>query len=734
MKMRSIVIFITAALLLVSQAKSQTLDADGVPANGATVILKPTSLGYEGDISLPAGKYTNATVKSFDPAIANILEGRLETREESASSGTGADQSQTPPKTFASLITVLVNSGAIKQGSYRFTLKLDGPKPVARDLLLSVPASQLDAIDTLVVVSEWWKPFDTQRANQPQFWETSQKKWLTNITLDQKGQTEAGVDPTGEIKPKGKLDDIAPGKNERIYLGKHYELNDRFPLGTAKGKLSINADQLSAPVTFNFEVRSRIWVVWLFPMMILGLFFGYFTRHWLADFLARSQEKKRCYDLVDLIDGTLKEKTDATFQTAAKVAKQQAEQAAKKTKAADIKAACDQAQSAFESAIADLKTRREGLAQQIAQLTALADANYDLPQALKQALQTARTDSAAVSKQADNDVVEATRAFKDETKTLQKAGTKAGTEWLKAVADIGRVIELPKRAFGLDFSDIDPRLKATANQVQAAVDKLAIDTTASIPLLKELLDALHSNIYALSQLRGVIAARVSDQLDGLAQTLQGAQLPDTGSWKAWLSASRQFAQALGSISPEDPAIGTVYDLGSPLPKQLANALQSQTDKPDLQAAISAFLDQNKVAEAVAKLADSLMPSINDGRMLGGEREAVPGNFSGSAAAITSAALVMPKSTPIVFTQPLAPSTEPDSAEIGKLRARIAWQIETAGKLQTAIFGVLIIFAGYFLFADKWVGTPGDFAAVLFWAFGTDVGADALATVTKNFNK
>jgi hypothetical protein len=46
--------------------------------------------------------------------------------------------------------------------------------------------------------------------------------------------------------------------------------------------------------------------------------------------------------------------------------------------------------------------------------------------------------------------------------------------------------------------------------------------------------------------------------------------------------------------------------------------------------------------------------------------------------------------------------------------------------QTIIAGVLIVFAGYALFADSFMGTPGDIASAFFWAFVMDI---SIATVT-----
>jgi hypothetical protein len=250
--MRSIIF--AALLLIVCHTPTSAQESGGVPGVGAVINLKPTKFGYEGDILLPSGKYAGASLASSDPIISKLLIQRVEMREET----------RVPQTSFVSLVTVVLNSGAVPQGQYRFTLKLSGTEPVTRDLFLLVPASHVDTLDTLVVVSEWGKPgsFGKSRtANQPQIWETSQKGWLTHLTLDQKGQTDAGSDPAGRIKPKNpNLADIGPGKNELILLGRDYDLDGSFPLGAAKGKLVLKADQLSDPVTFNFEVRSRMWI------------------------------------------------------------------------------------------------------------------------------------------------------------------------------------------------------------------------------------------------------------------------------------------------------------------------------------------------------------------------------------------------------------------------------------------------------------------------------------------
>jgi len=134
------------------------------------------------------------------------------------------------------------------------------------------------------------------------------------------------------------------------------------------------------------------------------------------------------------------------------------------------------------------------------------------------------------------------------------------------------------------------------------------------------------------------------------------------------------------------------------------------------------------AEVVRPLA-----AANEGELKGVAPQIAAGQAAGGA---TTQPIQTPGAVP---APPIAYATyltaaEPDASTIALLQARNQRVIETAGFLQTAIFGVVIVGAGYFLFADKWVGTPADFAATLFWAFGTDIGADAATTAAKAFKK
>lgn len=743
--MRSIIIVI-AALLFVRPCYAQgaAQDSDGVPGNGTTVNLKPTSSGYEADIFLPAGKYTAANAISSDPTISKFLTQRVETRDEpipppprssddpeKKSAPAATSQSQ-PPKTagFARVVTVVLNSGAIPQSQYRFTLKLTGATSLTRDLLLSVPASQVDAIDTLVVLSEWGKLDwfgEATTANQPQIWETSQKKWLTHVTLDQKGQTDAGTDPAGRIKPKrANLDDVVPGKNELILLGRDYDLDGPFPLGTAKGKLALNADQLTNPVTFNFEVRSRIWVAWLFAPMFVGLVLGYTARHWLADFLSLSQQKRKCYDLITLIDQALLDNKDSAFQDAIKAIRKHALAAAAKKTPENIKADLEKPQTDFQNATAELQKRRNELAQKIGVLGGIAQATYEVPAAITQALQGARKeiDTNIAVNLAFNDVATAKAAFDDSYKTVRTAAIEAGNGWIKAASQLDLVIELLEPAFGPNGADLSAELKAIVNPVGAAVVEFHKDTTGAVAPLTTMLGTLHSSVCALGQFRDQLASRVRNRLEHLTLMLDPHWLPQPTLWTDWLRDSKAFAATVEKLVPRDPKAEPLKDEGQKLATQLDGALRNQTKDQAFQKELDELLNQKKVVDAVTRLATALRPKQAIETMLASAEE---------GATVPYDIRIMGAAAPMVYAS-YAISAEPDSAAIALLQARTEREIETAGWLQTLIFGAVIVGAGYFLFADKWVGTPIDFAAVLFWAFATDIGADAATTTAKNFNK
>ena len=154
-----------------------------------------------------------------------------------------------------------------------------------------VPAAKVDPIETLVVYRDLHGGKIV--ANQPQILESSGKQWLTGLSFLQRGNTDAGAEPAGRLQTKGKIADLPPGGSRLIVLDLDYALAGDFPLGVAKGKLVLKADQLADSVNFGFEIHSRIWFVWMFVPMALGLLLAWASRTWLTGRVNLAREKEK---------------------------------------------------------------------------------------------------------------------------------------------------------------------------------------------------------------------------------------------------------------------------------------------------------------------------------------------------------------------------------------------------------------------------------------------------------
>jgi hypothetical protein len=471
--------------------------------------------------------------------------------------------------------------------------------------------------------------------------------------------------------------------------------------------------------------------------MIVGLLLGYCARNWFANVLARGEQRKKCYDLIALIDQALRENKDPSFQSGAKVARSSAVAAASKKKVEEIKTGTEGAQTAFQTASAALAQRRNELAQKVAELGAIARADYHLPKSMEEALDNARSiiESDLTGSPAFNNVTAAGAAFDKVRSDVRKAAFTAADRWVRAAMGLDAVIDQLGPAFGLaGLEDLHTKLKGITDPVGAALDRLNGDTAGTIASLKATLDALHGNIYALAQLSGSIARAITNQLARLAQPMSGKPLLDEKAWNDWLHAAKAFAASVGNLVPADPDISPLSN-ALRLADQLRSALREQVADDAVRAEIDALLKQNKVAEAVAKAAEAVRrpAAAEEGQLKGVAPTITSREAAGEAPTPSLEAPTVVPALPMVYaTYPAA--AEPDASAITLLQARTEREIETAGLLQTLIFGAVIVGAGYFLFADKWIGTPMDFAAVLFWAFATDIGADAATTVAKSFKK
>jgi hypothetical protein len=727
---------IFALLLVANPAWAQT--DKGLPAPGSTITLKPTPTGYEAGIVVArASKYTDAKISTSDPTLARILDQRVEKEQlpprpaPASVPAAPAEPPKPPEPPYVKLVTVVVKSGEIPQGTYPLTLIAAGAgEPEVRDLVLVVPAAKIDPPDTLVVINERWSSYLT--ANQPQIWETTQRAWLTNLSVDQKGNSDANGTPAGRIVAKGKLDNIPPGRNELIELNKHYSLQGEFPLGTVKGKLVVQADQLADPVTFGFEVRSRIWICWLFLPMALGLALGAITRKFLTNKLQLNQERENTFALIALIDRAVARNADADFRARANEIRAVAVAAAELKTAAAVKNATATPQTDFQAALDALNKRRGDIDKEIAALLAIVRGRYGLPAALNDTVTTAKNAlEAGLPGLESNDVRQASGALQEIRNNLHTAAEIAGRAWVERTGGVGQTLDILTPLAGSALADFKTYWTTSHAAAGTAVQHLEEDDAVSMELMQAVFHALHVGANALHNVAANVGRLIKGVVGGWDKVLGEARLPQPDVWKNWLEGATGFATALADTSPTDPndAVSGFKDDATAMLNELKAVLNSQvtdTERQELQK----LLDAGKFDEAVALVAaanPAPRPAAgSEGRLAGqGPQPEEPRAMRDMLSALQFTALPLSTGTIGFTTSPRA-----DVTPVDVLAATAQRTIQATSFLLSLIYAILIAGAGYFLFADKWIGVPLDFALVFFWAYATDIGADAATAAAK----
>lgn len=734
--MKMLLWIMVSAVLVISSAGAEMVDK-GLPAQSSTVLLKPTAAGYQGriDISPDAG-VLDAKLKSSDERISRALTFTLE-KTEARPPGPPevkdgpANQKETE-RAKVILVNVSVNSGSIPQGSYPLALVVTAPDGavIERELQLTVPPATIDVPDTLVVLREEWDGETT--ANEPQIWEKkAQRAWLTGITLAQKGDTDAGGEPAGHIVAKQRLDDIPPRSNGRIQFGKNYELVGDFPLGTAKGKLVVQADQLAEPVSFGFEIRSRILRRWLFLALLLGLGLGWITRYWLQGRMTLNQERQKAFALIELIDGALNLNQDHTFEAAAQAARTNAAMAATQSTAEAVKNQTLAAQTAFQTALDDLHKRRGDLDQAIANLLALVRIPWRVPQVLTQRLTATKTELEQGLPGLDhNDVGAASTTLDGIRQTLGTEVVNTGGTWLSAADGAGSLLDGLEPLLGTDqVSALKTAVRAALNPIRESRDALVADPNAAFDRLQAAIERLHAGVIRFEELLRNTGEVAQHQIIRWDAVLGSTTLPAAKIWRDWTDRARELARLVSEAGARPENVPEIEARLTPLILDLKTVLLDQL-QAEAQSQLMPVLEAGKYTEAVAML-PGLIAASRPRALESREGSPPVGVVVPATVAPPLPLLVLaPVPPPTPVTYGVQASAGPTMLPIAVMAAMSRRALQGAGIALSSIYAAVIAAGGYFLFADKWIGTPLDFATVFFWAFVTDIGADAATAAAR----
>ena len=731
---RIVVVVLVAFTLKAADAATDK----GLPAAGSTVTLEPTREGYQASFDV-------ATDEAYDDVKLTPADSRLIGRFEAVVLKT----QQAPP--VVKRMVVRVKTGALRQGPYSVTLlatRAASNGNVERDFFLAVPSATLDPPSTLVIKrvcdgivlsGDCYGQDLHVMTNRPQLWEATQRHWLTGITLVQKGDTDAGGRPAGILQAVTPLNDVGPGASPRIAYGTNVKLVGPFPLGTSKGKLIIGADQLAAPVAMDFEVQSRTTRLVLVVMLVLGLVLGWITRHFLAGRLDRAQEQQKTYALLQLIDSATKRTADAGFAKALGDVRVQALEALAAKTVDETKTKASAAEKAFLEQQDAIRLRRAAVDQAYAEALAVLRARWKVPSALAESLAATTTSVEAIlPRRPKNDFTQEAANLDSAVMQALDVAQEEATRCAMAATAADRIVTV-----------LTPLLDATAASALNALARPPALPARVLPAelpkahldgLRKALEYVHAACEWIDNTGYSLGSMLLARAAAWEAHLSAADLPHREAWTDWLEEARHIAAELDGMSHQakakakaliDPATALVRRLGDVMCAQLAHS-----DVP----AIDALIAQGAYGDAIARVSRLCQPTVAVAAARTGPFESRNGGQEVPSAVAPApspaGALIFGRSTQTLphvgYGLPAMPND--DATSIAVLAAASQRQLEVTGVLLNLTYGAIIVAGGYFLLSDKWVGTLMDAATAFFWAYATDIGADAATAAMRGLKK
>lgn len=608
-----------------------------------------------------------------------------------------------------------------EDGTYIVALEFSvpGEPPVATTLQLVRPSAVLQPPGTLIVERVLTMPWSQPRGVGPPLMllETSRRTGLTDIQIASPNPlgsehidvTVPPVDcPSRPMAADSQPDrqagnfQVAPGSARCLA----YLAQGAFPWGSQMQAYSLTASELAAPVPITFDVRTRLWRVYVVIYILLGGLVGFLVKIRLQQRIDREEARALGFDLQERVAADLAKRRDSTFRAALDDPFKALERAMAATKVEDIAAARSALDTAWRAALADLATRRSTAEQLIDRLRSIAETQWQVPPTLLDAINELRLDAVRSRELLGSDAVtEATMVATTAVVGSRNRVAAALVEWQDGVVDmleavVTSSVALPAAVVPVATAAVAEArllLGSTRLSAVASADDLITALSGASTELRAARKVARVVALALDQETDRVAAIFGRSRDGISEVAAAVEAVKRALFDAIDRPDRGQSLARTSLAALNEAWKSTFEAigGGSLPK-----------------AVSDLLDQRRFGEAATALVDALRGESDE------PASAVPRDMRPLVAADDS-------STPIRLF-----STRTDPADvlapIRALRARTQGEIARAKLLQTAVVALLACLVGYGLFAPKFVGDYQDFLIIFFWAFGLDLSVDAVA--------
>lgn len=626
------------------------------------------------------------------------------------------------------VILITVNTGKVRTaGVYNVQIRALGPTDPAKpselsalsfDVSLTLPAAKLAPVGTLLFEQVWGQPSCLSHPGLRKLFlsETAGKSRVTRIVAKQ-----VDLVPANDNVSDGELHfatppDIPPFGEARV----EPHLLGTFPLGVSRGTVKITAPELAEPVTVAIEVRAHRHP-WLILLLIPGgLILGYLIRVGLQHQIERDQAKLKAADFGELLANEMRLHPDSVFVAAVTKILNALRAATVKGIAADIIVAVTQGQDALKTAATELNSLRDRTNTLVTSIGALTGLGDSLPPGIARPL-----------KEIDN-------IFADAIGDLKRDAVTAAAEKLNGIPKhISDSIAEPVSNWqtGLDFlleelaRENTLALLVRAETLPEITALRAVLASVSEPendaeKLKTLVAAIHKTHGGAKNLATRLTLRSRARTGDIVDSLRALPLPDPKALEELSSATDKFGQDLAACL-QDPAasLAPLQKIFSTLDEAWEKALLAQI--PAAEEGKKQNVRNHVKGRDYAAAAKDVEDVVPNPRVAAATEDAVSSPAPGASETPELALVPEMKRLMVVNTSPQA-----GDVRVSIDPVRTLAELARAKAAQTLLVGVVTTALGYFLFQEKFIGTPGDMVSIFGWAFAIDLSVEALVQTAR----
>jgi hypothetical protein len=623
---------------------------------------------------------------------------------------------------FPRKIVIVLDAGETNQaGTYDLYVDLQprsNPGAGRLKIQLTRPAATLDVGPKLIVDRTYWFiaiSSDTHPALLVT--ETSKKSKITISGVKPLTNASIGTEPIGGTLQFASAKPIKPGDQASL----DYSLDGNFPLGSATGTMRIDAPQLAKPVSFDFEVRSRVHWIYIGITIALGLFISYLVKVKLQQTIEFDQAHLDAQRLLENISQEAKRHDDAAFAAAYQDQLATLQTAMDGDSATDINNAKLALDTAWHTALQTLARRHQDQMDALDKLRGVTDYDWLVPPEVSQAVVRAKAAQADVTTLIDRDDL-----------------TAADLRRRQIIVELADDIRTAALSWQNNEQQILTALQAGPPGISAA------NTAALSKPVTDLLASLHrvdgnTPLAAPEQIQQTLSdlkferTSVHQFFDWLSNAIQMERAeaenqipkPPPAAWNAasfalapaGVTAFTTFLRTLADY-PDVPGLPVQLDL---VHKAWTNALQRQFSAPD--GLVQAQLDARDYVRATRVAFQQRCPAAVGA--VAAQRESAGRAFMPPEFQRDMGAAALPIYTVHRLFQTIAsppPAVRTSVTDAARLKREKG--------IQSLVLGVLLVAAGYGLQLTSFVGTFTDFSTLFFWAFALDLTVDQVAKLTK----